>query len=373
MKILESWTWPAKAAAAYRIDVKAATSGELQDDLTAVVRWYGNAAPKGQPAIPLKSAYLDRAETGWASRLIAPAKAKSIRIDLHHWGQFGRIPQRGKFQANFQEILRPKPRKITLAVAFPKYPEPSTWDRNIEIMRRTIIKAGREKVDLLCLTETFPDRGVNADGSPQPCALKSQKLRPVFEAIKDANLHAVFTFHEKSGDKVYNTAVLVSPKGTIIGTYRKTHLTLPELDQGVTPGDEFPVFDTPLGKIGILVCWDAWFPASAQALARRGAEIICFPLAGDQYERHWQHVWPARAMDHQVFWLASVTANCVLKAPSAIIAPSGKTLALTREPNGIAKATVSLPFITETNWLLGAPTGSVFRNVIENSRKPSAY
>lgn len=372
MTILEEWTWPVKAGVAYRVEVTPPEGEPPGDDLAAVARWFGRKKSAAAD-IPVKSACLRRTRTGWEETFVAPPKASTLHLALHHWEQIRPVRRKGGFRAALREVPKPAPRTVTFAVAYQRYPEESTVECNVAIMREIILQAGREKVDLLCLTETFPDRAVHPAGLPQPLRRDDPALRPIFDAAREAGLYTVFSFHEQTGAGTCNTALLVSPEGEIAGSYRKTHLPVPELDQGIVPGEEFPVFDTPIGKIGILICWDAWFSESARALARRGAEIVCLPLAGDQYERHWRHVWPARAMDHQVFWLASVTANCVLKAPSAIYAPSGKMLASTRTPNGFARAAVTLPAATETPWLLGAPSVSEFRNVIETSRLPRSY
>jgi predicted amidohydrolase len=79
---------------------------------------------------------------------------------------------------------------------------------------------------------------------------------------------------ERDGMQLFNTGVLVGPDG-FIGKYRKAHLwNLEKL--WFTPGDlGFPVFDTPIGRIGLLICWDIWFPEVARILSQQGADIIC--------------------------------------------------------------------------------------------------
>jgi N-carbamoylputrescine amidase len=79
---------------------------------------------------------------------------------------------------------------------------------------------------------------------------------------------------ERKGDALYNSAVLLGPEAS--GRYRKTHLWNKE-KLLYEPGRELPVFDTPLGRIGLLVCYDAWFPEAARTLAVKGAEILCVP------------------------------------------------------------------------------------------------
>ncbi|MFI7059359.1 nitrilase family protein [Kribbella sp. NPDC050124] len=90
------------------------------------------------------------------------------------------------------------------------------------------------------------------------------------------NVYIVGCLPERSGAKLYDTAVLVGPEG-YIGRYRKTHLWNTE-KLWFTPGDEgFSVFDTKIGRIGLLVCWDIWFPETARIVAQMGADIICVP------------------------------------------------------------------------------------------------
>lgn len=79
---------------------------------------------------------------------------------------------------------------------------------------------------------------------------------------------------ESDGERLFDTAVLIGPEG-FIGKYRKTHLWNRE-KLFFTPGDlGFPVFDTRIGRIGLLVCWDIWFPEVARLLAVQGADVIC--------------------------------------------------------------------------------------------------
>jgi N-carbamoylputrescine amidase len=79
---------------------------------------------------------------------------------------------------------------------------------------------------------------------------------------------------EREGDVLYNSAVLLGPG--VFGRYRKTHLWDRE-KRLYEPGRELPVFDTPLGRIGLLICYDVWFPEAARTLALKGAQILCIP------------------------------------------------------------------------------------------------
>jgi predicted amidohydrolase len=110
-----------------------------------------------------------------------------------------------------------------------------------------------------------------------------------------------FMCYDKRTDVLANVALLFDRRGRRIGRYDKVHPYSPEvLYQGVTPGNDVPVFKTPLGKIGFMICYDSWFTDVAEVLALKGAEIILFPNAG-----YYRDLMPARAADNGVRIVAS--------------------------------------------------------------------
>ena len=90
---------------------------------------------------------------------------------------------------------------------------------------------------------------------------------------------------EKSGDKIYNTATVINPQGGIVTRYRKMFPFYP-YEVGVTPGNEFCVFDVPnVGRFGISICYDMWFPETVRTLAVKGAEVILHPTMTGTIDR----------------------------------------------------------------------------------------
>ncbi len=90
---------------------------------------------------------------------------------------------------------------------------------------------------------------------------------------------------EKQGDKIHNTATVINPQGEIITRYRKMFPFLPYED-GVTGGDEFCVFDIPnVGRFGLSICYDMWFPETSRTLAAMGAEVILHPTLTGTIDR----------------------------------------------------------------------------------------
>ncbi len=105
-----------------------------------------------------------------------------------------------------------------------------------------------------------------------------------FQALaKELGVVLPFSFFEKAGNAYYNTLAMVDADGTLLGTYRKSHIPDgPGYEEKFyfRPGDTgFRVFDTRAGKVGGAVCWDQWYPECARALALLGADVLVYPTA----------------------------------------------------------------------------------------------
>ncbi|MBI4825663.1 MAG: acyltransferase [Nitrospirae bacterium] len=150
---------------------------------------------------------------------------------------------------------------------------------------------------------------------------------------REKGIYIVAGLPERGGDKFYNSAVLTGPEG-LIGTYRKTHLYFEETLY-FTPGDTgFRVWDTKIGKIGVMICYDWFFPESLRCLAVEGAEIVAHP--SNLVLPYCPDSIHVRALENRVF---TVTANRIgiedrtsgkpLKfiGRSLIVSPYGKVLA----------------------------------------------
>ena len=134
--------------------------------------------------------------------------------------------------------------------------------------------------DLLVLPELFntgylitSKEEIGALAEEVPRGRTTQRLAAI---AKKRKVHIVAGMAERSGQKIFNAAVLVSPAG-VVATYRKIHLFFEE-KLWFDPGDgEFPVCDIGLCKVGMMVCFDWFFPVSARSLALKGAQVICHP------------------------------------------------------------------------------------------------
>jgi predicted amidohydrolase len=158
------------------------------------------------------------------------------------------------------------------------------------------------EADLMVLPELFATgylfrnrKELETMVEPIPNGLTTKALLAI---SKMKRMFIVAGMAEKSGKKIYNSAILVCPNGKVY-TYRKVHLFMDEKFL-FTPGDKpFPVFDIGKVKIGMLICFDWVFPEASRILALRGAQIICQPANLILPYAH--SVTLSRAIENRVF------------------------------------------------------------------------
>lgn len=143
--------------------------------------------------------------------------------------------------------------------------------------------------------------------------------------------------------KYYNTAVMLDQAGRVVASYDKTHLT-PGEAKFTSPGKDLPVFDTHLGKVGLLICWDIVFPEPYGVLALKGAEIIFQPTFGHWTESH-DITARSRAMDWCVPLVVGMWGGC-----ACIIDSGGKFVARTGQV-GDSLAIAPLELRDKRKWL----------------------
>jgi predicted amidohydrolase len=129
-------------------------------------------------------------------------------------------------------------------------------------------------------------------------------------AAKELGVHVVWPSYRRGGERgvVYNSAILIGPDGEIIGIYDKTHPAPWERTDGggwAKVGTRADVFNTPLGDIGMIICYDGDFPELSRLLAVKGAEIIIRVSALQRSYDIWYITNAARAYDNHVYLLAS--------------------------------------------------------------------
>lgn len=168
-------------------------------------------------------------------------------------------------------------------------------------------------------------------------AIPGRMTEPIQEAARCHRAHVIWTTYERGENRriVYNSAILVDSSGEILGVYRKTHPFPTERIGGggwVTPGDKAVVYETSLGKIGMIICYDGDFPELSRVLAVNGAEIIVRPSALLRPFDLWHLTNAARAYDNHVYMVAvnavgADAAGTNYFGHSMIVTPIGNRLA----------------------------------------------
>jgi len=179
-----------------------------------------------------------------------------------------------------------------------------------EIKRNTeyvIERLSQAEADLIVLPELF-NTGYQFVSKEEAVALSEEIPSGstsvlLSEFCRDKGLYLVAGMAERSGNKIYNSAALFGPGGHI-GTYRKTHLFYEE-KLWFEPGDTgFLVFDVGEVRLGLMVCFDWFFPESVRTLALMGADIICHP--SNLVLPYCPDAMPIRCLENRVF---AITCN----------------------------------------------------------------
>ena len=184
--------------------------------------------------------------------------------------------------------------------------------RNIATAERLVREAAGRGARLILLPELFEDRyfceDQRAEHLQRALPLAGHPTVEHFAAIaRELNVVLPVSFYERDENALYNSCAIVDTDGSVLGVYRKSHIPDgPGYSEKYyfRPGDTgFRVWDTAVGRIGVAICWDQWFPEVARALALAGAEIILYPTAigseplEPQWDSsgHWQRVMQGHA------------------------------------------------------------------------------
>jgi len=299
----------------------------------------------------------------------APEGARSVRVELGL-----RVSKGGTvYWKNIRLVAVPPPAprrvRIVTTMIYP-WPNPSV-EANTRLMANMLDAASRERPDIVLFSEGVVDRGVWG----VPLSQKAQTIpgpltQMLSEKARKYHTYIITTLHERDGDLYHNTAVLIDRQGRVAGTYRKVHLALAETDAGLTPGDNFPVFDTDFGRIGILICYDNWFVEPARILRMEGAEIIFLPLAGDGVPGHADVIFRERAIDNGVYFVTSAT---VSDTESRIIDPAGEVLAEATGSSDMAVKEIDLNREWRGRYLSVASGVGEGKSLYIKERRPDTY
>ena len=189
-------------------------------------------------------------------------------------------------------------------------------ERNLSHAQDGIADAARQGAEVVCLPELFKTYYLCQSEDPARFDWAESIPGPSTEALsrqaEDLGISIVASLFERRTAGLYhNTAVVIDAAGRLVGRYRKMHIPDDPLYYEkfyFTPGDlGFQSFETSAGRLGVLVCWDQWFPEAARATALTGAEILFYPTAigwqfeeGDDVDRAQHDAWQTIQRAHAI-------------------------------------------------------------------------
>ncbi|MDD5885440.1 MAG: N-carbamoylputrescine amidase [Erysipelotrichaceae bacterium] len=247
-----------------------------------------------------------------------------------------------------------------------------SYEKNLAKVDAFLRVAAHEKADLVLPPELFErhyfcqNEDYDAFAYAED-AVSSPTLKHYQAMAQECHLVLPISFFEKAGNVVFNSLAMIDKDGSILGIYRKSHIPTGECYEEkfyFAPGDTgFRVFSTSLGRIGVGICWDQWFPEVARILALKGAELLLYPSAiGSEpvlpkdSKAHWQNVMKGHAAANLIPLLASnrtgtengKNSSMTFFGSSFIADQHGEICAsLSREEEGLRFASFDLPSIAK--------------------------
>ncbi len=295
----------------------------------------------------------------------------TVRLEIELW-----IKGKGAFGIwELPALKRSEPlpkRLVRLAPIQMKWtPEISSSEqKEFEAYMTAVDKAGKRGCDMIVLGECMYGRGLRSDKKEKAQILTPKMIKALEEKAIQYNTYIVFNGVEEEGGHYFNTSFLIGRGGEPVGKYRKSHITVAEYEEGITPGDELPVFDLDFGRVGLLTCYDQFFPETARELVRRGAELICIPTAGDD-----SHCCMALAMYYGVY-LAVAGMNNENEygwGATRVVDPLGRLLAHTDENLESAYAEIDLSKKVRRFWMSTGPAESEVRGDYRYEVNPHCF
>ncbi len=175
--------------------------------------------------------------------------------------------------------------------------------------------------------------------------IPGRTTRPIMEAARRLDLHVIWPTYERAPENmVYQSAALIDNTGEVLGVYRKVH-PFPAEKDWTRAGDSVDVYDTDIGKIGMMICFDGDFAELARLMGKKGADIIVRPSAFLRSYETWSMTNAARAYDSRAYLVAPNqigidAGDTHYYGHSMIVTPQGRKVAQALSREEIVHATV---------------------------------
>lgn len=198
-------------------------------------------------------------------------------------------------------------------------------DNMAEITKQlTVMKARFPWVDMAVLSELAPHGPLATNAEPLP-GLTENKFRELAERL--GIWLVTGSIYEKADDKIFNTASVIDRSGEVIGRYRKMYPFLP-YEKDIAAGEDYLVWDVPgVGRFGLSICYDMWFPETTRNLAWMGAEVIIHPTLTNTIDRELELTLArANAISNQCYFFDINAGGDLAYGQSIIVGPEGDIL-----------------------------------------------
>jgi predicted amidohydrolase len=329
------WEFPAAGVEGgrwYRLTAHYRAEGVRDEALQILARldWMDAAGKRsGQPDY----AYRTEPRGAWRKVTLdapAPEKAAGVVIQLY----LQNAPQATVWWDDIalDPIPAPAPRPVTVASIHLKPANTGSAAESVRQFLAAIERTVPGRTDVILLPEGITVVGTGKSYAEVAEPVPGPTTARLAQVARSRRSYVAAGIYEREGSTIYNTAVLLDRAGQLAGKYRKVYLPREEIEGGLTPGIDYPVFQTDFGTVGMMICWDAQYADPARALALRGAELILLPIWGGN-----QTLGKARAIENRVFIAASG-----YNYPTYVMDPDGELLAVAREPGAAAIATIDL-------------------------------
>lgn len=324
-----------RRTAVTRVLWKDEKGNRVKHDFTSNASYARGKQPFAEPEFP---AIVKELDNGWS--LIqgvykVPSTARQGVVELsYRWESRGKVEWA---QVELKPTKAPPARKVKLATIHFK---PAGGDSNLDkckLFEPLIANAAKQGANLVVLPEclTYYGRGLKYYECSE--AIPGESTDYFSTLAKKYNLYICAGLLERDGRLIFNTAALVGPEG-FVGKYRKVTLPRGEIEGGITPGKEYPVFNTSFGKVGMMICYDGFFPEVARKLSQNGAEVICWPVWGCN-----PLLGAARACENHVFVISSTYCGVELDwMITGVYGRDGQVLAQAQEFGEVAITEVDL-------------------------------
>src|SRR5581483_7770597 len=223
-------------------------------DTPVVSGYLKGALPVAEPEYPTDKATDADGWTEVSDVYQAPAKATHAVVELHlRWASRARVEWSS---VSLAETPPPPERRARLAAVHFRPAGGKTPMDNCQQFAPLVAEAARQRADLVVLPETLTYYGLGKPYVDVAEPIPGPSTEYFGELARKHNLYIVAGLIERDHHLIYNVAVMLGPDGKIVGRYRKVALPRGEIEGGITPGNEYPVFETRFGKVGMMVCYD---------------------------------------------------------------------------------------------------------------------